>query len=267
MSERTEYANGEFCWVDLATTDVDGAKAFYGQLLGVEAEAAPGDPEETGGYGFFIKDGKMIAGFGPTQAEGQPSAWNSYVKVQDADATAEKAKEAGGRLIFGPVDIPNDAGRMAVLQDPTGAFISFTQQKSHPGAQLVNEPGTWNWNNLLTRNLDQAKGFYGQVFGWTATHNDQAPDFVWMWQVEGQRWPEGIAGLMEMGTDIPAEAPPYWQVYFVVESADEAIEKTKSAGGRLIFGPLDIPVGRMATLFDPQGAAFSITELHMAEPR
>src|SRR5215208_4137557 len=132
MSERSEYAPGEFCWVDLATTDVDGATKFYGDLLGVEAEAAPGDPEETGGYGFFTKSGKMVAGFGPTQQEGQPSAWSSYVKVENADATTEKAKEAGGQVVFGPIDIPNESERMAVLQDPTGAFISINQQQKHP---------------------------------------------------------------------------------------------------------------------------------------
>ena len=91
MSERTEYTPGEFCWVDLATTDTDGAKSFYGDLLGVEWEPAPGSPEETGGYGFFTKNGKHVGGMGPIQQEGQPPAWSSYVKVEDADATAEKA--------------------------------------------------------------------------------------------------------------------------------------------------------------------------------
>ncbi|HEY3193173.1 MAG TPA: VOC family protein [Solirubrobacterales bacterium] len=267
MSERTEYAPGEFCWVDLATTDVDGATTFYGDLLGVQAEAAPGDPEQTGGYGFFTKNGKMVAGYGPTQQEGQPSAWSSYVKVEDADATVEKAKEAGGQVVFGPIDIPNESGRMAVLQDPTGAFISINQQQRHPGAQLVNEPGTWNWNNLMTRDMDAAKDFYGQVFGWSATHNEQAPEFVWMWQVKGQRWPEGLAGLMEMGSEMPSDAPPYWQVYLMVDDADGAIEKTKAGGGELIFGPQEIPVGKIAVLFDPQGAAFSIIEPDFPEPR
>jgi uncharacterized protein len=267
MSERSEYAPGEFCWVDLATTDVDGATKFYGELLGVEAEAAPGDPEETGGYGFFTKSGQMVAGFGPTQQEGQPSAWSSYVKVDNADATTEKAKEAGGQVVFGPIDIPNESGRMAVLQDPTGAFISINQQQNHPGAQLVNEPGTWNWNNLMTRDMDAAKDFYGKVFGWSATHSEGAPDFVWMWQVDGQRWPEGLGGLMEMGSEMPSDVPPYWQVYLMVENADEAIETTKRSGGRLIFGPQAIPSGRIAVLIDPQGAAFSIIEPDLPEPR
>jgi uncharacterized protein len=267
MSERSEYANGEFCWVDLATPDVERAKSFYGELLGVEWEPAPGPPEETGGYGFLVKDGKQVAGIGPIQQEGQPPAWSSYVKVEDADATAEKAQAAGGQVIFGPIDLPNESGRMAVLQDPTGAFISINQQQRHPGAQLVNEPGSWTWNNLLTRDVVAAQDFYGQVFGWTATQPEGAPEYIWNWQLDGQRWPEGLGGLMRMGTDMPPEAPPYWQVYLMVENADEALKKTEEAGGKLIFGPLDVPAARMATIFDPQGAAVSLLEGRYPESR
>jgi uncharacterized protein len=267
MSERTEYAPGEFCWVDLATTDVDGATKFYGELLGVEAEAAPGDPEETGGYGFFTKSGKMIGGFGPTQRDEQPSAWSSYIKVEDADATAEKVKEAGGQVHFGPIDIPNESGRMAVLQDPTGAFIAINQQKQHPGAQLVNEPGTWTWNNLMTRDVDRAEDFYAKVFGWKAIHREEAPPGVLMWQVEGQRWPEGLGGMMAIGSDLPPDMPAHWEVYFVVEKADESIKQAEAAGAKLAFGPLDIPVGRIAVLVDPQGAVVSIIESRYPEPR
>jgi len=267
MSERAEYASGEFCWVDLATTDVEGATSFYGELLGVEWQPAPGAPEQTGGYGFFVKGGKQVAGMGPTQQEGQPPVWSSYVKVEDADATARKAREAGGQVVFGPVDLPDESGRMAVLQDPTGAFISINQQQKHPGAELVNEPGSWTWNNLLTRDIDAAMDFYGQVFGWRATHPEGAPDYIWNWQVDGQRWPEGLGGLMRMGTDMPPDAPPYWQVYLMVESADVAVEKTKAAGGNLIFGPVDIPIARMAVVFDPQGANVSLLESRYPEPR
>lgn len=267
MSERSQYSSGEFCWVDLATTDVEGATRFYGELLGVDAEAAPGDPEETGGYGFFTKGGKMVAGFGPTQRDDQPSAWASYVRVDDADATAEQAKEAGGQVVFGPIEIPNESGRMAVLQDPTGAFISIFQQGKHPGAQLVNESGTWTWSNLMTRDADAAEKFYGTVFGWTAIHHEEAPPGVLMWQVEGQRWPEGLGGMMAIGSEMPADMPSHWEVYFVVDRADESIELAESSGATLAFGPLDIPVGRMAVLVDPQGAPVSIIESRYPEPR
>jgi hypothetical protein len=267
MSDRSEYVPGEFCWVDLSTTDVEAAKDFYGDLLGLSYDAAPGDPEETGGYGFFIKDGKMIAGLGPVQSDEGHSAWSSYIKVESADETAERVKEAGGTVFFGPADLPNEAGRVAMLRDPSGAFIGIVEQNRNPGAQLVNEPGAWTWNNLLTRDIEAARKFYGKVFGWEAIHNEEAPPGIEMWQVEGQRWPEGMGGLMAMGDDMPAEMPSHWQVYFVVENCDGAIEKAESKGAKLGFGPIDVPVARMATLVDPQGAVVSILEARYPEPR
>ena len=268
MSKRSEYAPGEFCWVDLATTDVDGAKEFYGHLLGIDAEAAPGDPEETGGYGFFTKDGKMICGFGPTQREEQPSAWSSYIKVEDADETAEQVNEAGGQVHFGPIDLPNESGRMAVLQDPTGAFVCINQQQNHPGAQLVNEPGTWTWNNLMTRDAEAAKDFYGKVFGWTAVHNEEAPPGVSMWQVEGtalaggSRRPDG-----DRGWAAGRHARPLAGLLHRRERGRVDRARLRQRRAKLGFGPIDVPVGRLATLVDPQGAVVSMFESHYPEPR
>jgi predicted enzyme related to lactoylglutathione lyase len=170
-------------------------------------------------------------------------------------------------VVFGPIDLPNEYGRMAVLQDPTGAFVSIRQQQKHPGAELVNEPGTWTWCNLLTNDMDAAKDFYGKVFGWTATQPEGAPDFISNWQVDGQRWPEGLGGLMRIGSDMPPNTPSHWQVYFMVEVADRAVEKTKSAGGSLVYGPVDIPVARMAVVFDPQDANLALLESRYPEPR
>jgi uncharacterized protein len=252
MSERSEYALGEFCWVDLATTDVDGSLSFYGELLGVEGQPAPGDPEETGGYGFLTRDGKMVGGYGPTQSAEQPPAWHSYIKVEDADKTAEKAKEAGGQVDFGPIDLPNESGRMAVLRDPTGAFISINQQQNHPGAQLVNEIGTWTWNNLMTRDVDAAKDFYGEVFGWTAT--DMGPEYggYRIFQHGEAR----VAGLMTLPDN---SVPALWQPYVAVEDTDETTAKAKQLGGSALMEPMDVPnVGRIAVLRDPQGAVFGI---------
>jgi hypothetical protein len=252
--------------VDLASTDFEAAKRFYGDLIGWEWEEA-GPPEETGGYGFFTYNGKQVCGGGPVQAAGQPSAWSSYVKVTDADEAAAKVGEAGGNVLAQPFELPNESGTMAVCQDAEGAFIAVMQQREHKGAELVNELGCWTWNNLMSRDLEKAKDFYGKVFGWEAAHNDEAPPDVLMWQVEGQRWPEGHAGLMGMGSDVPAETPPYWQVYFIVENADDAVEQAKGAGGSLLFGPIDVPVARIAVLGDAQGAAFGIMEERYPEPR
>jgi uncharacterized protein len=119
----------------------------------------------------------------------------------------------------------------------------------------------------MTRDAGAATDFYGQVFDWTAAQPDGAPDYVWNWQVDGQRWPEGLAGLMRMGTDMPADAPPHWQVSLMIESADAAVEKNKAAGGSSLFGPIDIPIARMAVVLDPQGANVSLLESRYPEAR
>jgi uncharacterized protein len=267
MSDRDTYNDGEFCWVDLASPDLDASAKFYGELMGWEFEPVPGPPEETGGYGNLSYNGKLVAGLGGIMGEGQPPAWMSYVKTSDADETAKKVRDAGGTVMMDPFDIPGEAGRMAVCQDTGSAVFSILQPGRHTGAELVNEVGSWTWNNLLTRDVDAAAEFYGKVFGWSRNQPDGAPDYIWNWQMEAQRWPEGLAGLMAMGIDMPSDAPPYWQVYLAMENLDNALEITNREGGRVIFGPQDIPVGRFAAVFDPQGAAVSFLEPDYPEPR
>ena len=114
MAERTEYAPGTPAWVDIGT-DVEGAKQFYAGLFGWGSQDA-GPPDETGGYGFFTKGGKLVAGYGPQQNPGPP-AWTTYVSVTDADKTAKRARDAGGTVVLEPMQVM-DAGRMGVLRDP-----------------------------------------------------------------------------------------------------------------------------------------------------
>jgi uncharacterized protein len=268
VSERSDYNDGEFCWVDLATPDTDKSARFYGELMGWEFEPAEA-PEgvDIGGYGNFTYNGKPAAGMARIMQEGQPPAWSSYVKVSDSDATAAKVRDAGGTVVLGPLDIPGGAGRMTACQDTEGAFISTWEPGSDQGAELVNEVGAWTWNNLMSRDPDAAGDFYGTVFGWSRSQPDGAPEFIWNWQLEGQRWPEGLAGLTRMGSEMPVDAPPHWQVYLAVANIDEAIAKTESGGGRVVFGPQDTPVARFAVAFDPDGAAFALMEPDYPEPR
>jgi predicted enzyme related to lactoylglutathione lyase len=270
MSDRSDYVPGEFCWVDLSTSDVEAATAYYTDLLGVSAEAAPGDPEETGGYGFFSRDGKMVAGFGPLQPGSDgPSSWNSWIKVEDADAAAEKVKGAGGNVAFGPTELPNDSGRVAACTDPEGAYFGIIEQDQHPGAQIVNEVGAWTFNQLQTRDQEAAAKFYGDVFGWEFKLNEEAAADApfWMIQIEGQKYPEGAAGAMDITGQMPDEVPAHWLVYLGVPDADQAVEKTKAAGGQEMFPPTDINIGRIAGVVDAQGAGFAVFKPDLPEPR
>jgi predicted enzyme related to lactoylglutathione lyase len=271
MSERSDYKPGEFCWVNLLTTDIDAAVGFYRDLIGWEFEQAPGPVEETQGFGFFTYKGKLVAGGGSVAREGQQPVWVSHIKVDDVEAAAAKVEEAGGTVLVEPFDILGEAGRMAICQDAEGAAFSILQLNKHRGAELVNEIGAWTWNQLATRDLDGAKRFYGDVFGWTLEQNAEAAEAgvpFYMWQVEGQKWEEGLAGAMIMGADdMPPDTPPHWMVYFCVADANKTIEQVNGSGGTTLFGPQRIPVGELAVFTDPHGAAFAIIEPDYPESR
>jgi Predicted enzyme related to lactoylglutathione lyase len=253
MPERTEYAPGVPSWIDIGT-DVEGAKQFYGSLFGWTSMDA-GPPEETGGYGFFLKGDKMVAGYGPQQNPGPPF-WTTYVSVADADETAKKVEQAGGNVIMAPMDVMS-AGRMAVFQDPQGGFISAWQPGEHQGAQLVNEPGTLTWNELNTRDLEPAKAFYTAVFGWEAETHEGGPMPYTEFKVGG----ESIAGCMNMPPMIPAQVPQHWLVYFAVDDTDATVAKATELGGAVRMPGMDTPAGRIAVVADPQGATFAVIKL------
>ncbi len=152
MGERTEYTPGTFSWVELLTSDADGAKAFYGEVLGWEYDDAP--LPEGGTYTLVLKDGKRVAGLHqPSPENAGPPAWLSYVAVEDADAAAAKAGELGASVLAGPFDVM-DVGRMAVLQDPQGAVFAVWQAGRTAGAELVNDPGSLTMNQLNAADVD-----------------------------------------------------------------------------------------------------------------
>lgn len=253
MAQRAEYAPGVPSWVDIGT-DVEKAKQFYGSLFGWTASDA-GPPEETGGYGFFLKDTKMVAGYGPLQHPGPPS-WTTYISVADAAETAQKVEQAGGTVIMAPMDVMS-AGRMAVFQDPQGAFISIWQAGEHRGAELVNEPGAFCWNELNTRDVEGSKSFYTATFGWEAETHAEGPMPYTEFKIGG----ENIAGCMPMPPMVPAQVPPHWLVYFAVDDTDAAVAKTAQLGGSVRMPPMDVAVGRISVLADPQGATFAVIKL------
>lgn len=254
MSERTSYEPGTPCWIDLGTPDQDAAADFYGALFGwslVEDENA----EQTGGYRTAQADGKAVGGVMRLMQEGQPPAWVTYVSVEDADATAAKAREAGGNPIVEPMTVL-DYGRMAIFADPTGAVFGLWQPGKHSGAERVNEAGAFSWSEINTRDPEAAKAFYGDVFGWTFEDKEFEGVGTYTTIANGSNT---FGGLIDMSGMVPDEVPPHWLVYFSVEDADAAAATAKERGGDVAFGPQDIQgVGRFAVLRDPWGAAFAV---------
>ncbi len=262
MTEMTQYMPGTFSWIDLATTDAAGAKQFYTELFGWEAEDMPAGPDSV--YTMLSKDGKSVAGLYAMNEEqrgmGMPPTWISYVSVADAEATAAKAKALGGQVMAEPFDVM-DSGRMAVIQGPTGEVFNIWQPKNHIGAQVVNEPGTLSWNELATNDIEKAQAFYTQLFGWGAQVQEM-PMTTYTTFLVGERM---NAGMLQM-TEEWGDMPPHWMVYFAVADCDASAEKAKALGGEIGVPPTDLPpVGRFAVLTDPQGAHFTIIKLDNPE--
>jgi len=256
--ETAKHGPGTFCWVELTTSDGPAAKEFYTSLFGLSFKDNPmGD---AGVYTMLQKNGKDVGGLyqmGPEQ-KGTPPNWGSYVAVENANDAAAHAKELGATVMMEPFDVM-EHGRMAVIQDPTGAVVSFWEPKSHIGARVVNEPGSFCWNELYTTDPERAADFYTGLLGWTkdVLHRDFG-DYV-IFNFGGRM----AAGMMK----IPKEwgpVPPHWLVYFAVDDCDETVEKAKRLGANVTVPPTDIPeVGRFAMLTDPQGAGFAVIKLTM----
>jgi uncharacterized protein len=242
MGERTSHPPGAFNWADLTTTDTDGAKAFYTGLFGWDTEDNP--IPEGGVYTMLKKGGKNVTALSGAR-DGQPSVWNSYVTVESADDSAAAAGEQGGTVVMEPFDVM-DVGRMAVIQDPTGAFFAVWQPRTNIGAERVNEPSALTLNQLNTSDPERAQEFYTGVFGW---HFDKVSDEPAYWGIyNGDRL---NGGMME-------QSPSAWLVYFGTESVDDDAGRVAELGGTVIVPPMPVPGGHILVAQDPQGAVFGL---------
>ncbi|MEU8758737.1 VOC family protein [Streptomyces sp. NPDC048659] len=253
MASRTE---GTPVWTDAMFTDVEGAKAFYADVLGwTFGESA----SEFGNYTQAYKNGKAVAAVVPPMPgqDGEPqSAWCLYFASPDVETTAEKVKAAGGTLLMEPMQV-GDFGSMALARDPAGVVFGLWQGGAHEGFELEGEPGSYAWAEVFTRDTGASDAFFGTVFDYgTKKIKDEHMDYR-LFDVGA----EPVLGRMEMsGEDFPPEIPSYIQIYFAVDNCDKAVEAAERAGGRKVFGPMDSPFGRFAAIVDPQGAAFAVID-------
>jgi uncharacterized protein len=273
MPERDRYIPGVPCWVDTSQPDPEAAVAFYGGLFGWELEDVM-PPGSDGRYFVARLRGGDVAAVGSIPAGApQMAAWNTYVRVDSADETAAEAVEAGGKVLMEPFDVM-DFGRMAVVADPEGAAFCVWQAMKHRGADIVNEPGSLNFNGLNTRDAAGAKRFYGSVFGWQ-TLGPEGSFEMWTLPGYGDHLEEGdpemrkriaevgappgfedvVASLNPIPQDQP-DVPAHWAVTFAVDDADAVAAKTEELGGTVIVAPFDAPWVRMTVITDPQGATF-----------
>ncbi len=249
-------APGSFCWIDLATTDEAAAKSFYGVLFGWEARDIPAGPGQT--YTLLDLEGREAAAMYPLRPDqlerGVPPHWNLYVAVDEADKVAARAGELDGNILAGPFDAA-EYGRMAILQDPTGASLSIWQSKSQTGTRITGVEGTLCWADLNSPDRDKAVPFYSSLFGWEFAPGKDGDMSGYLHIKNGE---EFIGGATP-SKFLPPGAPPHWLAYFLVSSCDASAEKAKSLGASIWVPPSDIEgAGRFSVLADPQGAPFAL---------
>ncbi len=235
---------GTFVWHEQVSPDPRRAQDFYTRLFGWGTEAfKPGEVD----YLMISSGGQSHGGFSKAAEGAPPPHWLSHVRVESLDQTIEQAKRAGGTLAAGPFEM-GEVGRMAILADPQGAYISAYQPKREGSPA----EGVFVWDELGTTDVDDAERFYGEVFGWTTS--DMGPDYGG-YRIFN-RGQTGVAGL----TALPdAAAQPHWQPYVAVADPDATAAKASELGGAALMQPTNVPeVGRIGVLRDPQGAAFGI---------
>ncbi len=256
MPHIEKHAPGAFCWIELATTDQNAAKSFYGALFGWSVHDNPMRPNDF--YSMFKLEGRETGAaytLRPDQrSQGVPPHWMIYVAVESADATADRAAQLGGKVLARAFDV-YDVGRMAVLQDPTGATFSVWQAKKHAGTGITGVDGTLCWADLSTPDRERAGQFYTSLFNWKILKDDEEPAHQYWHLKSGEEFIGGIPPA----THRDPSTPPHWLAYFVVSDCDAAVAKAKQLGGKTHLAPMTLEdVGRFAVLADPQGAVFAV---------
>ncbi|CAM5649601.1 MULTISPECIES: VOC family protein [Streptomyces] len=249
---------GTPCWADAMFSDVEGAKRFYGDVLGWTFGESS---SEYGHYTQAYADGRAVAAVVPPMPgqEGQ-SQWCLYFASPDAAATAERIREHGGDVLMEPMQV-GEFGTMCLAREPSGAVFGVWQAGTHEGFEATATPGAYCWAEVFTREPEQADAFLAAVFPYRMKEiEDDAVDFR-MFDV-GE---DTVLGRMRMTDDFPPEVPSYINVYFTVDDCDAAVDRAVKLGGVLRFGPMSSPFGRFAALSDPQGANFSVIDITTTE--
>jgi hypothetical protein len=255
MATVTQHAPGTFCWPELSTHDQEGAKKFYTSLFGWTFEDNP--MGESGTYTMLKHKGEAVGALYQMEeqrrAQGVPPNWGSYVAVENADKATARAKELGATVMMEPFDVM-EHGRMAILQDPTGAVFQVWQAKKHIGATMLDEPGSLCWTELMTRDVAKAEAFYKGLLPWKSEAMPMEKGTYTVFK----RGDAPAAGMMEIQPEM-GPMPPHWLPYFAVEDADTTTGRARDLGAKVHMPPTNIPnIGRFAILADPQGAAFAI---------
>ena len=254
MQESPAHTPGSFCWVEVGTTNAAEAKNFYRELFGWDYEDGEAGPGMI--YSMIKLNGKYVGGLYQLDSNmisaGVPPHWMNYISVANADDATAQAAAAGGSVMKGPFDV-GTAGRMSIIQDPTGAVFSTWEAKDTPGAEVYGEFGAYCWQELGTNDTQKAKDFYTTLFGWATESFPGSMEYTIF-----KKGNESVGGMYQITPEM-GPIPPHWLTYFAVNDCDATVQKATELGGSVMKPAEDIPgVGRFAILRDPASAVFAV---------
>lgn len=242
---------GKFVWRDLVTEDPDAVMPFYAALFGWQFEEtrAHGAP-----YWLVKSGGQTIAGISRTRRKlpDQPvSQWLSFMSVADVDRAAELTRQAGGRVIAGPTELPN-VGRGAVVLDPDGAPLGLLRSRIGDPVDMA-EPALHQflWTEHLSRNPQASAEFYAALVGFELRKQDFGGRSYWV-LIKGKE----RAGLLRNPLAVDR---PVWLAYVRVDDVVASFRRAKELGGRVLLPPRsDLRDGSLALIADPTGAMLAL---------
>ncbi|WP_080792734.1 VOC family protein [Corynebacterium pacaense] len=242
-------------WIDLSTSDIAKSSHFYQQVLGWEIS------EVSAGYRMARVQGLPVAGFIEQPEDASlPDTWITYFLSYNLEEVAAKVVELGGRVLAEPTQV--HLGRMVLAVDTAGALFGLIEPDSEESFVAAGEPGTPVWHELTTvSRYPAAVEFYGELFNWTtsemaAAQNDSSFRYTTA-LVDGA----AFAGIFDAEGQFPPQVPSFWQSYLGVASVDEAVARTREAGGEVIREPWDSEFGRMALVSDSTGATVTLCDV------
>jgi len=271
VTDRT-YPHGVPCWVETEQPDVEAANKFYGGLFGWTFEDAM-PPDAPARYAIATLDGRDVAAIAGPGTGSASAAWNTYIAVNDADAATQHLVGLGATVLSAPADA-GEGGRAATLTDPEGAEFRIWQARRRLGAQATNEPGTWNFSDLYTRDARSATAFYETAFGWSVDdlgfatlirrpgygdHLEATVDPDIRTRQEGVAAPPGFEDAIAWLVSVGSDERPHWHVSFAVADRDQAVRDAKRLGADVVAQD-DTEWTRTALVRDPQGAEFTASQ-------
>ena len=262
MPEYSDFRQATPYWVALSTPDLEASMAFYSIIFGWRFDQTLSDQNGVDVYALAnIETGNPAAVSEQSDQDiesGVRPSWGVYVRVDDIVDVVLRVEDLGGAIIQSLTKI-GEYGISAVVSDPTGGTLVFWEAFIS-GPTVLREHGAMQWCELMSTDPESAAAFYRSLLDVT-TNAMEMPDGSYNYIINTQDGPVfSISALSGLSDDLIVRAGgTMWVTYFNVDDVDAAVDRAVKHGAELPDPPWDVPgIGRMAWIYDPQGALLGL---------